>query len=96
MQPATAPIFPRSDRVHLELEATPDSPSWVGALLDRTGKRTLVPVTVGERTDIGSGQRWLIADVTLAPLGAGDYVIELSSRAGAEQRRTLVALRVTQ
>jgi VWFA-related protein len=96
MQPATAPIFPRSDRVHLELEATPDSPSWVGALLDRTGKRTLVPVTVGERTDIGSGQRWLIADVTLAPLGAGDYVIELRSRAGAEQRRTLVALRVTQ
>jgi VWFA-related protein len=96
MQPATARIFPRSDRVHVELEAAPGSPAWTGALLDRTGKKTAVPVTVGERTDNGSGQRWLTADVTLAPLGAGDYVIELTSTAGTEQRRTLVAIRVTQ
>jgi hypothetical protein len=96
MQPAATRIFPRSDRVHLELEAASDSPPWVGALLDRNGTKTAVPVTVGERTDNGSGQRWLTADVTLAPLGAGDYLIELKSTAGAEQRRTLVAIRVTQ
>jgi VWFA-related protein len=96
MQPATARIFPRSDRLHLELEASPDSPPWTGALLDRTGTRTVVPVTVGERTDTASGQRWLTADVALAPLGIGDYVIELRSTAGTEQRRTLVAIRVTQ
>ena len=96
MQPATARIFPRSDRVHVELEAVPGSPTWMGVLLDRNGTRTVVPVTVGERTDSGSGQRWLTADVTLAPLGAGDYVIELSSLTGTEQRRTLVAIRVTQ
>jgi VWFA-related protein len=96
MQPAITRIFPRSDRVHVELEAAADSPPWTGALLDRTGTKTAVPVTVGERTDSGSGQRWLTADVTLAPLGAGDYLIELKSTAGAEQRRTLVAIRVTQ
>jgi VWFA-related protein len=96
LQPATARIFPRSDRVHLELEAPPDSPTWTGALIDRNGTKTAVPVTVGERTDAGSGQRWLTADPTLAPLGAGDYVIELTSTAGTEQRRTLVAIRVTQ
>ena len=96
MQPATARIFPRSDRLHLELEASRQSPIWIGALLDRTGARTASPVTVGDRTDNGSGQRWLTADVTLAPLGAGDYVIELSSTAGLQQRRTLVAIRVTQ
>jgi VWFA-related protein len=96
MQPATARIFPRSDRLHLELEASPQSPIWIGALLDRTGARTAVPVTAGDRTDNGSGQRWLTADVTLAPLGAGDYVIELRSTAGSQQQRTLVAIRVTQ
>jgi VWFA-related protein len=96
MQPAAARIFPRSDRVHVELEADADSPQWIGALLDRNGTKTAVPVTVGERTDSGSGQRWLIADVTLAPLGAGDYVIELSSIVGTERRRTLVPIRVTQ
>jgi len=95
LQPAPARIFPRSDRVHLELEASPGSPPWTGALLDRSGTKTAVPVTVGERTDAGSGQRWLTADLVLAPLGAGDYVIELTSTAGTEQRRTLVAIRVT-
>ena len=55
-----------------------------------------MPVTVGERTDAATGQRWLTADVTLAPLGAGDYAIELTSTVGTEQKRTLVAFRVTQ
>jgi VWFA-related protein len=96
LQPATARIFPRNDRLHIELEASPQSPPWIGALLDRTGTKTAVPVTVGERIDSASGQRWQTADVTLAPLGAGDYVIELRSTAGGEQRRTLVAIRVTQ
>jgi VWFA-related protein len=96
MQPAPGLIFPRSDRVHLELEAQSGTPVWAGALLDRNGTRTAVPVTAAERTDAATGQRWLIADVTLAPLGAGDYVIELTTTAGAEQRRTLVAIRVTQ
>ncbi len=95
-QPAPARILPRSDRVHLELESAPDSPPWIGALLDRNGTKTAVPVTVGSRTDRVSGQRWLTADVTLAPLGAGDYIIELTSVAGGEQKRTLVAIRVTQ
>jgi hypothetical protein len=96
MQPATARIFPRSDRLHLELEAPPGSRPWTGAVLDRNGAKTLVPVTAGKRADSASGQEWQTADVTLAPLGAGDYVIELTSTAGTEQRRTLVAIRVTQ
>ena len=82
--------------MHVELEADADSPKWIGVLLDRNGTKTAVPVSVGERTDSGSGQRFLVADITLAPLGAGDYVIELSSMAGTERRRTLVAIRVTQ
>jgi len=56
----------------------------------------VVPVTVGERTDAATGQRWLTADITLAPLGPGDYVVELTTAAGSEQKKTLVALRVTQ
>jgi hypothetical protein len=80
----------------LELEAASGSGPWTGAVLDRNGTKTAIPVTAGERTDSASGQRWLTADVTLAPLGAGDYVIELTSTAGPEQRRTLVAIRVTQ
>jgi VWFA-related protein len=96
LQPAPGRIFPRSDRLHVELEVPSDSPPWVAALLDRNGTKTAVPVTPGSRTDSSSGQRWLTADVTLAPLGPGDYVIDLTLVAGNAQTRTLVAIRVTQ
>jgi VWFA-related protein len=96
IQPASGHVFPRSDRVHVELEAQAGAPGWTAALLDRNGTKTAVPVNVGERTDAASGQRWLTADVTLAPLGPGEYVIELTSVAGTEQKRALVGIRVTQ
>ena len=96
VQPADGRIFPRSERLRLELEAAKDAPAWTGALLDRNGTKTVVPVVTGERTDAATGQRWLTADITLAPLGPGDYVIELSSIKGSETQKSLVAIRVTQ
>jgi VWFA-related protein len=96
LQPSPGRVFPRSERLRLELEAAAGAPVWSGALLDRNGTRTVVPVVTGDRTDAATGQRWLTADVTLAPLGAGDYVIELSVAQGTEQKKTLVAIRVTQ
>ena len=74
----------------------PGTPVWTGALLDRNGTKTVVPVVTGERTDAATGQRWLTADITLAPLGPGDYVVELTTTVGNEQKKTLVAIRVTQ
>src|SRR5206468_5900169 len=82
MQPSSGRVFPRSDRLHLELEAAAGTGAWTGALLDRNGAKTAVPVVTGERTEAGNGQRFLTADITLAPLGAGDYVIELTAAQG--------------
>jgi VWFA-related protein len=96
VQPAEGRIFPRSERLRIELEAAKDAPAWTGALLDRSGAKTVVPVVTGERTDAATGQRWLTADVTLAPLGPGDYVIELTVTSGSQQNKTLTAIRVTQ
>jgi len=50
---------------------------------------------ISERTDAASGQRWLIGDITLAPLGAGDYVVELSATSGATEKKVMTAIRVT-
>ncbi len=96
VQPADGRIFPRSERVRLEMEAAPGAPVWTGALLDRNGTKTAVPVVAGERTDAATGQRWLTADITLAPLGPGDYVVELTSTVGSQQNKSLLAIRVTQ
>jgi VWFA-related protein len=96
LQPSTARVFPRSDRLRLELEAAAGGPVWSGVLLDRNGNRTAIPVTTAQRIDASTGQRWLAADITLAPLGAGDYVIELTVTQGTESKKTLVGIRVTQ
>jgi len=96
IQPAAGRVFPRSDRIRLELEAAAGTPVWTGVLLDRNGNKTAVPVAAAERTDATTGQRWLTADLTLAPLGPGDYVVELSVIDGPQQKKTLVGIRVTQ
>ena len=61
---------------------------------DRNGNAIELPVTLAERSD-PSGQRWLTADVTLAALGAGDYILELSGTDGAASQKVLTALRVS-
>ena len=48
-------------------------------LLDKAGEPLTVPVTTGERTDAQTGERWLTADLNLAALGAGDYVVEFTT-----------------
>jgi VWFA-related protein len=96
VQPAAGRVFPRSERIRMEMEADATTPVWSAVLLDRNGTKTIVPVAVGERTDAASGQRWLTADLTLAPLGPGDYVVELTTPKGTTQHKTLVGFRVTQ
>ncbi len=71
------PRFQRSDRMRLEFAT--DVPGPVTArMLDRTGRAMLVPVQVSERADAGGDFRWIVVDANLAPLGAGEYVIEVA------------------
>ena len=55
---------------------------------------TQVPVAVGERTDEGTGQRWITADVNLAALSPADYVIELVIVKESSEARLLTPIRV--
>ena len=63
-------------------------------LLDRAGQKLEVPVTLTTRE--AGGRTVIAADVNLAPLSAGDYVIELIVSAGSSSERALVAFRVIQ
>ncbi|HEY3884539.1 MAG TPA: VWA domain-containing protein [Vicinamibacterales bacterium] len=93
LQPAPSLTFSRADRIHLELAAGTGSPQLTGALLDRTGKPLPIPIQTGERSDAATAQRWLTADLTLAPLGAGEYLIQLTRGDGTQ---ILTGIRVTQ
>ena len=53
-----------------------------------------MPVRLSEREV--DGRATLTADVNLAPLAAGDYVIELVAGRGPDETRTFVGFRVLQ
>jgi hypothetical protein len=95
MLPAASFQFSRMERIRLEFPVGADVKSSEGRLLDKAGEPLAIPVTVGERTDAQTGQRWITADVTLAALSAGDYAIELSMPVSGGKQKILTAIRVT-
>ena len=74
--------FQRSERLRLELAA--DTSGASARLLDRTGKAMQLPVQISERVDAADGVRWIVADLTLAPLAPGDYAIEIAAGGAAQ------------
>jgi len=94
LQPAALPVFSRTERVRLE---TPIAPTWTSGparLLDRVGQPLAIPITVAERVDTESAQRWVTADLALAPLAPGDYAVELAVSTPGGEQRTIIAIRV--
>jgi VWFA-related protein len=92
--PAADFRFNRTERVRLEIPVNADAKPGAGRLLDRNGLALQLPVTVAERTDTASGQRWVTADLALAALAAGDYVIEVSTSQGGTESKLLTGIRV--
>jgi hypothetical protein len=79
--------FRRTEHIRVELPE-PDG-SVAARLLDRTGKPLAIPVTMATRED-SDGSRWTTAQLALAPLAAGDYIIELTNGS----MRTLAGFRI--
>ena len=76
---ATAdPRFRRTERLRVEVPLAADGFTGTGRLLTREGQATPLVVPFAVRTDDATKQQFGVADVTLAPLAAGEYVLELS------------------
>jgi hypothetical protein len=95
VQPVAGFLFSRSERARLETPLSADDKPGAGRLLDRNGQPLQVPVAVTERVDAESGQRWLVGEITLAALGAGDYAIELTATTASGEQKVVTAIRVT-
>jgi VWFA-related protein len=86
---ATADLrFRRSDRLRVDVPS-PGAENVTARLLDRAGAPIAIPVSAMVRDD-ADRSRWLSAEVALAPLAPGDYVVEIV----AGTSRTLAAFRV--
>ena len=94
VQPAGSPAFSRTERARLEIPVEADAKLTGSRVLDRNGGVIELPVTLAERTD-ETGQHWLTAEVVLAPLAAGDYIVELSGTVAGAEQKVLTAIRVS-
>lgn len=88
--PATEPRFRRTERLRIEavLPAGASDPS--GRVLTRQGQA--LPLIVTTSTQEANGQTVTLADVSLAPLAIGEYVLELTY--GPKGQRTTYTFRI--
>jgi VWFA-related protein len=93
LRPAAAFWFRRTERLRVEWPVRQAVASQQARLLDRNGKPLAVPMTVVTRE--AGGATSLTTDLSLAPLGAGDYLIEIAVKAGDTTEQQLVAFRVS-
>ena len=92
---ATAdPRFRRTERIRLEVPRTSDEGTTSARLLGRDGQPLNMPVTLTERVDDATKQRFAVVDLTLAPFAQGEYVIEVTVAAGDRKDSATYAFRV--
>jgi len=92
LTPVADLLFRRTERVHLEWPVGGPLDRREARLLDRRGMPLPIPVTLTER-DATAGPS-IVADMNLAPLSPGDYVLELTVVSGTETAKRYVALRI--
>lgn len=92
-EPTADVRFRRTERLALEVAKLAPEVQLAGRLLNKAGQVLQVPVIVTERAE-PTGAPTFVADVMLAPLAAGEYVIELTATAGDQTETRSFALRM--
>jgi hypothetical protein len=75
--PTADPRFRRTERLRIEVPVASEGFAGTGRLLTREGKPLVVVVNYSSRAD-AKGKQLAVAEAALAPLAAGEYVLELS------------------
>ncbi len=91
-QPAGDPRFRRQEWIRVEVAKVGAADEVSAALLGRTGQPLDIPVRTAERQD--GAVSWLSAEVALAPLAQGDYLVRVEARVKGKTERVLAAFRI--
>ena len=92
--PTADPRFRRTERIVLETPLVSKTATVTARLLNRVGQAMNVPVTLSERIDESLLLRVSVAEVALAPLAPGEYVIEVTATEGAATETVTYAVRI--
>jgi VWFA-related protein len=93
-QPTADLRFRRTDRVRVEVPAFGTLDSVTADLLDRNGHVMPLPVQAAPRADGENVLGWAVAELALAPLAPGDYVLRTVLQQADTRREVLTAIRV--
>jgi VWFA-related protein len=81
-QPTADPRFRRTERLVVETPLLAADATVSARLLNRLGQPMAVPVTLAERIDESLQLRVSLAELALAPLAPGEYVVEVTATKG--------------
>jgi hypothetical protein len=84
--------FTRTDWLRVTLPVSEVPASVTGELLDQRGQTMAIPVTA--RVDKGATGDVAVAELSLAPLAAGEYAVRVVIEIGGEKHERLAAFRV--
>ena len=87
--PTAVAQFGRTERVRIDVPVSADTTAVSAEIFDRAGKPINVPVRASTRVD--GSVTWATAEVVLAPLAVGDYLVRLT----AGSQTVVTAFRLT-
>lgn len=89
---ATEPRFRRTERLRIEVVLPSGASATAGRVL--TARRQALPLIVTTSPQVTNGETVTIADVTLAPLAIGEYVLELAYDVNGQRLGTTYNFRI--
>jgi VWFA-related protein len=86
--------FRRTERIRVDVPVSGSALRVEAELLDRNGNTMPVPVEATLRPDADGALTWATAEVVLAPLAPGDYVIRTTIEQANRRQEVLAAFRM--
>jgi hypothetical protein len=86
--------FQRTERIRFEVPRFAADATVAARLLNRNGQPLPLAVTLTERTDDTRRLTVVVADLTLAPLAQGDYVLEVTAEKDGKKETAAYAFRI--
>jgi hypothetical protein len=85
--------FRRTERIRIDVPVLGTLEQVTAAVLDRNGQPLQLAVEAVRRDDPEPSLHWASAELALAPLAPGDYVVRTAVQQGYNRRESLTALK---
>jgi VWFA-related protein len=88
------PRYRRTERLRLEIPRVAAEAAVTAQLLNRGGAPMALTVGIAERLDESLQLRFVVADLTLAPLAQGEYIVQVAAEQDGKKEEVNYAFRI--